>query len=210
MCLSPTTGRSSVGGGERCDDGDSNEGGSTSAINIGNGGGHCRDDGSGSGVVINITSVRIAPGNRTLPYSDDDGCTSTSTLRKTAIDNARYKQHDIRKLRKCLSTSVSNYETDGTGYNQQSSGYDYRNNTATTTQASLTSQSILTSVRQYSSFGSIFDKLKKKKFPNAISNSIYLCSNDGTIFIAIEHFCLYLYFMAFLWRGKGFGGCGAK
>ncbi|XP_063973489.1 syntaxin-binding protein 5 isoform X4 [Diachasmimorpha longicaudata] len=155
MCLSPTTGRSSVGGGERCDDGDSNEGGSNAVVNAGHGAGHCRDDGSGSGVVINITQVRIASGNRTLTQSEDDGC--LSTLRKTAIDNARCKQHDIRKLRKCLSTSVSNYETDGTpagytGYNQQSGGYDYRNNTATTTQASLTSQSILTSVRQYSSF----------------------------------------------------------
>lgn len=168
MCLSPTTGRSSVGGGERCDDGDSNEGGSVNyGYLIGDMSGHCRDDGSGgsSGVVLNNSpTLRISQMNRQLSTSviDDDGIINNQIFRKTG-DNNRTKQHGgIRKLQKCLSTAVTNYETDiaTTGchstYGQHLlAGHDLRNNTTTTTQASLTSQSILTSVRQYSSFGSI-------------------------------------------------------
>lgn len=186
MCVSPTTGRSVMSGGvvvggERCDDVDSNEG---SSLGRGSGDGGLCGDGSGGSGNLTRHGARASnpgePGGNPSGAVCDDGMTGGSVpYRKAAADagTRHSRPHGIRKLQKCLSTTISNYDAEGSSSGSFSASHafhaqcslDIRNLTTTTPQASLTSQSILTSVRQYSSFGSTTAnntyilKQKKKK-----------------------------------------------
>ena len=170
------------GGGERCDDGDSNEG---SSIGRGSGdGGLCGDGsggGGGGGHMIrhairgnSVAAVEGGSGNTSATGYDDGIIGGSVSYRKAATDSGsrQSRAHGIRKLQKCLSTTISNYDGEGSTSGSFSASHafhaqcslDIRNLTATTPQASMTSQSILTSVRQYSSFGSTSsNNLSKKK-----------------------------------------------
>lgn len=160
------------GGGEKSDNGDSNDGNIVGSRGSGDGG-LCGDGSGGGGGNImrhatrnpNQSEFHYVVGN-TSTSNNDDGMTigGNVSYRKAATDSGlrHSRPHGIRKLQKCLSTTISNYEGEGSSSGSFSASHvfhpqsslDIRNLTTTTPQASLTSQSILTSVRQYSSFGS--------------------------------------------------------
>ncbi|KAK0159672.1 hypothetical protein PV327_010765 [Microctonus hyperodae] len=182
ICVSPTAGRILVGGGgggsggEKCDDGDINDGNRTINNELSD------DVNSIGGGISSIFRKTIEPppspnpsssnsnpqyssisssssfvSSSTLPISSSSliipntFTSSTSSHSSNSSSSTRpTRAHGIRKLQKCLSTSVTNYESAAIDHQHQVSQLL----TATNQSTLNTSQSILTSVRQYSSFGS--------------------------------------------------------
>ncbi|XP_043275947.1 syntaxin-binding protein 5 isoform X8 [Venturia canescens] len=134
MCVSPTAGRSVMSvsggggivgggvGGEKSDDGDSNDGNIVGSRGSGDGG-LCGDGSGGGGGNVMLRHVsRNASNNQsdnhyvgnTSGSNYDDGMTvgGSVSYRKAATDSGlrHSRPHGIRKLQKCLSTTISNYE----------------------------------------------------------------------------------------------------
>jgi len=171
MCVLPVTGRSTVGvGGERGDNGDNNDGCSTGSGSSGGGtaSGHNSDGGGGSGAGISVTRSNIRSA-AAISGADED--INTVSRKGVALDQ-RHPRHNqgIRKLQKCLSTTTSHFEVESASGAtaafpsislfcgaQRSASTEMRSYSSAVPQASLNNQNILTSTRQYSSFGSIID-----------------------------------------------------
>lgn len=162
MCVSPTAGRCNTGGSEKVDAGDS-IGGSSDAIGAGDSGTPGESGGSGGGNHGGRQVMRSgSAGESGTEAGNDDGSISSLLFRKAVMEPTRHARNQgIRKLQKCLSTSVSHYD-EGSGSGSFAASFplhtqrsvDIRNYTTTSSQASLTSPNILTTTRQYSSFGS--------------------------------------------------------
>jgi len=166
MCILPVTGRSTVGvGGERGDNGDNNDGCSTGS---GSNSAHNSDGGGGSGAGISVTRSNIRSATA-ISGTDED--INTVSRKGIALDQ-RHPRHNqgIRKLQKCLSTTTSHFEVESASGTtaafpsisllcgaQRSASTEMRSYSSAVPQASLNNQNILTSTRQYSSFGSIID-----------------------------------------------------
>ncbi|XP_015585074.1 syntaxin-binding protein 5 isoform X7 [Cephus cinctus] len=111
---------------------------------------------------------------------------ATSATRLDVLEPVRHsRSQGIRKLQKCLSTTISHYDADGSTSGSFSSSFPFhaqrsveiRNYqpSATTSQASMTSQYILANARQYSSF----DKLDNS-FQRSRSSSMSSLENIAT------------------------------
>lgn len=150
--------------GERGDVGDNVVG----SCDIGGDGGNSGESGGSGGgnygarhVVVRSGSAGDSGGDS--GPSNDDGSITSILFRKAVAEPTRHARNQgIRKLQKCLSTSVSHYDAEGSGSGSFTASFpfhaqrsvDIRNYTTTSSQASLTSPNILTNTRQYSSFGS--------------------------------------------------------
>ncbi|KAK0159966.1 hypothetical protein PV328_007420 [Microctonus aethiopoides] len=182
ICVSPTAGRILVGGGgggggEKCDDGDSNEGNRTINNELSDdvnsiGGGISSifrktidpppspnpsssnsnpqySSISSSSSFVSSSTLPISSSSLIIPNSSNSSSTSSHSSNSSSSTRPT-RAHGIRKLQKCLSTSVTNYESAAIDHQHQVSQLLTPTNQSTLN----TSQSILTSVRQYSSFGS--------------------------------------------------------
>ncbi|CAG5077456.1 Similar to Stxbp5: Syntaxin-binding protein 5 (Rattus norvegicus) [Cotesia congregata] len=158
MCVSPTAGRNVLSVSvEKCGDNnsDSNDGVNQSTNN--------------RTLAIDGTSTS------SLSVNDDTGL--SSIFRKSPMESRHHslhhhhhhsRTHGIRKLQKCLSTSVTNYETDITAGLSSTSAQHFHGenrNLISANQTSMASQPILSNVRQYSSFG--LNKIYEFIFRNA-------------------------------------------
>lgn len=150
MCVSPTTTRHIMSVSvEKCGDNNS-------------------DSNDGINQSTNNRTLAIDPGSTSsLLVNDDTGL--SNIFRKSPMESRHHSlhhhhqhhhhsrtTHGIRKLQKCLSTSVTNYETDLTaGLSSTSVQHSHgeNRNLTSASQTSTASQSILNNVRQYSSFG---------------------------------------------------------
>ncbi|XP_034940250.1 syntaxin-binding protein 5 isoform X5 [Chelonus insularis] len=146
MCVSPTAGRNLLGVGERCDNNNDSNDGVNSTIN--------------RPLIIESSS------------NDESGL--SNIFRKTPTTESRHSRpHGIRKLQKCLSTSVTNYETELSGGLSSSSAqqlfHGENRNLTPANQASQASQSILSNVRQYSSFDK-FDSTFQRSRSSSMSS----------------------------------------
>ncbi|XP_023287629.1 syntaxin-binding protein 5 isoform X10 [Orussus abietinus] len=144
MCVSPLAGRGEKGEkgekGERGDDNDGIEGGGV----LGESGGG--DQGGGTNCEGGIGSTLFCKGAN------------------LEVASRQPRSQGIRRLQKCLSTTISHYDGDastsgssaspgGTSFPLQAQrSVEIRNYSATASQASLTSHYILANTRQYSSF----------------------------------------------------------
>ncbi|XP_057339580.1 syntaxin-binding protein 5 isoform X10 [Microplitis mediator] len=166
MCVSPTTTRHIMSVSvEKCGDNnsDSNDGITQSTNNRT----LAIDSGSTSSLLVN----------------DDTGL--SNMFRKSPMESRHHSlhhhhqhhhqsrtTHGIRKLQKCLSTSVTNYETDLTaGLSSTSVQHSHgeSRNLTSASQTSTASQSILNNVRQYSSFDK-FDSTFQRSRSSSMSS----------------------------------------
>ena len=170
-CVSPTAARtgdsSGAEGAEAGETGVAGDEASSTTVAVGGG-----DEASGSGCVGGGGGEKsLGQAASALFRRSDAGLASGRTASgSSGSGGGSGRSQGIRKLQKCLSTSVSHYEGGG-AEGGSSSGFaasfpfhaqrsvDVRGYAATTSsQASLTTSSpfILTNTRQYSSFGSIY------------------------------------------------------
>ncbi|XP_053598536.1 syntaxin-binding protein 5 isoform X5 [Microplitis demolitor] len=166
MCVSPTTTRHIMSVSvEKCGDNNS-------------------DSNDGINQSTNNRTLAIDPGSTSsLLVNDDTGL--SNIFRKSPMESRHHSlhhhhqhhhhsrtTHGIRKLQKCLSTSVTNYETDLTaGLSSTSVQHSHgeNRNLTSASQTSTASQSILNNVRQYSSFDK-FDSTFQRSRSSSMSS----------------------------------------
>lgn len=160
MCISPTSGRSGV---TVTEDNDNQDGGyrTTNPNEL------CLDESaSGIGSYFRQKTSAEAPAALLGP--------------PPSCPTRHSRGHGIRKLQKCLSTSVTNYEVtlaiDHHHHPGQASLIDNRN-----LSTPMTSQSILSSARQYSSFG-IFHNKKNIQLFFIVANLSISCLSQLFLF----------------------------
>ncbi|KAG7202211.1 hypothetical protein KM043_015883 [Ampulex compressa] len=179
MCVLPITRRSTgvvcgnvggsgggAGGGGGGDRGDSGENsGLTTGANNSDGGNSGENSGGCSASGVGIPRLGIRSAASTASTNDEDiNALSLASRKGTSTDARHSRAQGIRKLQKCLSTTTSHYEVDSsltsgsfptTSLLGAQRSTEMRSYPSTAPQASLNYQNILTSTRQYSSFGSI-------------------------------------------------------